>query len=198
MADKKERTKVVTPPFRVSFPAVFEAKSYDGGEAKFSTVAIFEPAKFSEADKKAWAAMHAIADESSRSMFKKPLKDLPANFKKPFRDGVEKAHLEGYGEGKVFMTLSSKQRPGLVDKDRQAIITQDEFYPGCWARATVTSYPYDNKGKGVAFGLHNLQKLGDDTNFSGRVAAEDDFEDDAGDVFQGAAAGELEKDDPLA
>lgn len=191
-----ERLKAVTPPFRVSFPAVFEASSYQGSDPKYSVVMLFYPDKFTDADKRAWAAVQAIADAASKDMFKKLVKDLPGNFKKPLRDGAEKAHLDGYGEGMVFGTASSKQRPGLVDRERQPILAEDEFYPGCWARATVTAYPYDNIGKGVAFGLHNLQKLGDDDNFTGRVAAEDDFGDDADDVWQGADI--APEDDPTA
>lgn len=182
-----ERMKVVTPPFRVSFPSVFEASSYQGGDPKYSVVMLFYPPKFTGADKKAWASMQAIADAASKDKFKKLIKDLPANFKKPIRSGEEKAHLEGYNvPGCMFATASSKQRPGLVDRNKQPILTEEEFYPGCWARATITAYPYDNVGKGVAFGLHNLQKLGDDENFTGRVAAEEDFGDDADQVWQGA------------
>jgi len=181
-----ERLKAVTPPFRVSFPSIFEASSYQCGDPKYSVAMLFYPDKFSEADKRAWQAMQAIADAASKDKFKKLIKDLPGNFKRPLRDGAEKAHLDGYGEGMMFGTASSKQRPGLVDRNKQPILTEEEFYPGCWARATVTAYPYDNVGKGVAFGLHNLQKLGDDENFTGRMAAEDDFDDDADTVWQGA------------
>ena len=191
-----ERLKAVTPPFRVSFPSVFEASSYQGSDPKYSVVMLFYPDKFTDADKRAWATVQAIADAASKDMFKKLVKDLPGNFKKPLRDGAEKAHLDGYGEGMVFGTASSKQRPGLVDRQKQPILTEDEFYPGCWARATITAYPYDNIGKGVAFGLHNLQKLGDDENFTGRVAAEDDFGDDADDIWQGADI--APEDDPTA
>lgn len=96
----------------------------------------------------------------------------------------------------MFATASSKQRPGLVDRNKQPILTEEEFYPGCWARATVTAYSYDNVGKGVAFGLHNIQKLGDDENFTGRVAAEEDFGDDADDVWSGSDI--APEDDPMA
>lgn len=192
-----ERLKVVTPPFRVSFPAVFEPSSYQGGDPKYSVVGLFYPDKFTDADKKAWASMQAIADAASKDKFKKAVKDLPANFKKPIRSGAEKERLEGYNvPGCMFATFSSKQRPGIVDRNKQPILTEEDFYPGCWARATITAYPYDNVGKGVAFGLHNLQKLGDDENFTGRVAAEEDFDDDADTVWSGADI--APKDDPTA
>ena len=192
-----ERLKVVTPPFRVSFPAVFEPSSYQGGDPKYSLVGLFYLDKFTEADKKAWASMNAIADAAAKDKFKKIVKDLPANFKRPIREGKEKDHLEGYNVPNcMFATFSSKQRPGLVDRNKQPILSEEDFYPGCWARATITSYPYDNVGKGVAFGLHNLQKLGDDENFTGRVAAEEDFDDDAESVWAGTDV--TGSDDPMA
>lgn len=38
----KQRTKVTTPTFRVSFPSVFEASSYDGGPETYSVTALFD------------------------------------------------------------------------------------------------------------------------------------------------------------
>jgi hypothetical protein len=183
--------KVSTPIFRVSFPSVFEASSYEGGAPKFSVCAVFTPALFSPNDKLLWEAMKALADEVSVEKFKKKLAQLPANFKKPFRDGEEKADLEGFGAGKVFTNLSSKMRPGLIDRDRTIITNPEDFYPGCYARATITSYAYDNVGKGVAFGLQNLQKIKDGDRLDSRTNAQDDFGDDIDDAW-------LEGDDPLA
>ena len=57
--------------------------------------------------------------------------------------------------------------------------------------APHTAYGYDKAGnKGVAFGLQNLQKLGDGERFSGRTAAEDDFDSVDDFVGEGAEAGE--------
>ncbi len=179
MANKKKRVVLKTPPFRVSFPQVFEPESYDGGKPKYSVVALFYPGKMNEAEKKAFEAMKALAHEVGMDFHKTPLSEFAElGMKKPFRDGKQKKDMDGYGEGCVFCTLSSKMRPGLVDRNREPIINPEEFYPGCWGRASITCYGYDNKGKGVAFGLQNLQKLRDDESFSQRVAAEDDFDDD--------------------
>lgn len=197
-----ERKAIFTPPFRVSFPNVFAPSSYNGGEPKYSVVMLFYPKgkDWTKRHTELLEGMKRIADEASLEKFKKRINDLPDNFRKPFRRGEEKSHLEGYGEGMIFATASSKQRPGVVDRDRQDILSEGDFYPGCWARASVTAYAYDNKGKGVAFGLHNLQKLGDGENFTGRLSAEEDFGDDASEVWDGAsgANGAVDEDDPLA
>jgi hypothetical protein len=68
-------------------------------------------------------------------------------------------------------------RPGIVDANLQEIISEDDFYSGCYARATLTAFAYDKLGnKGVAFGLQNIQKLKDGEHLSGRKNAESDFE----------------------
>ena len=187
--------KVVTPPFRVSFPAVFEKRGFEGSEPKFSLTAVFDPSSFGKGEAAAFKMMQAIAEAAAKEKFSKPLSD--PSLRAPFRDGAEKAHLEGFGEDLIFCTLSTKMRPGLIDRDRQPIMDEELFYAGCYARATVTAYAYANVSKGVAFGLHNIQKLGDGENLTGRVAAEEDFDGNApvwGDVDP---VGSGTEDDPL-
>lgn len=196
-----ERTKVTSPPFRVSFPEVFEKKGYDGSDPKYSVVMLFYPAKFSKKEAAQFKAMKALLSEACDIKFSKPLDEMKKNpsFKRGLRMGEEKPDLDGYGEGCVFATASSKMQPGLIDRDRSPIMRPEDFYPGCWARATLTAYGYDNKSKGVAFGLQNLQKLGEGESFSGRTAADEDFENDEDDVWKDEeTAPDLDEDDPLA
>lgn len=176
MADRK---KVMTPVFRGSFLNVLEAASFDGGAPKFDITAIFDPAKFTPRDKQRWADMIGLADDASKQAFGKPVKQLPANFKKPFRDGAEKSDLDGFEDGKPFARLSSKMKPGIVDINGNDILDPQEIYPGAYYRATVTAYAYDNKGKGVAFGLNNLQKIADGERLDARTDAGSDFAGDA-------------------
>jgi hypothetical protein len=161
-------------------PSTFEGKS--DGKPKYGFTAIWTPNKFSESDKKRWKAMRALLNEASMDKFKKAWKDLPANFKRGLRDGVEKADLEGFGPGTFFANITSQMRPGVIDAGRSPIGPDhgntDDLYPGCYCRATVTAYAYDNKGKGVALGLQNLQKVADGDRLDARTNAEDDFEDD--------------------
>jgi hypothetical protein len=169
--------RLMTPVFRVSFPQVFEAKGFDGGAPKFSVAAVWDPSRFTAKEKQLWNAINDLCDEVSLERFKKKMSALPANFKKAIRDGAEKEDLAGYGEGKLFANLSSKMKPGLIDKDGNPIIDRDEFYPGCYARATVTAYAYDNVGKGVALGLQNLQKIADGERLDSRTDASEDFDE---------------------
>jgi hypothetical protein len=178
-----EVTRYVTPVFRLSFPNLFEAHAMDEqSKPKFGLTAVWNPAKFTEADKKRWKAIMAALDAESKRAFKKAWKDLPANFKTGVRDGAEKANLEGFGEGTKFANITTKMRPGVIDAGKSKIGPEegnaDDIYPGCYCRATVTVYSYDNKGKGVALGLMNVQKVADGERLDSRTDAAEDFEDD--------------------
>ena len=162
---------IMTPEFRVSFPAVFKPKRQKGddtSEPKYGLTMLFP--KGADLSKLKAAAQEAVKEKWGD----KP----PKSLRSPFRDQGEKEY-EGYVEGAVFVSASSKQKPGLVDRQRQDIIDETEFYPGCYARATLRAFAYDNNGnKGVAFGLNNVQKLRDGDPLGGRTRAQDDFADD--------------------
>ena len=165
---------IMTPEFRVSFPAVFKARSSksdddgDAGTPKYGITMLF--AKDADLSKLKAAAQAAAKEKWGDK--------IPKNLRTPFRDQGDKG-LEGYVEGAVFINATSLQKPGLVDRNREDIIDETEFYAGCYARATLRAFAYDKKGnKGVAFGLNNVQKLRDGESLSGRTRAQDDFADD--------------------
>lgn len=202
----KEAKKYVTPVFRLSFPNLFEARAgLEGGAPKFGCSAIWTPASFTANDKKLWAALKGALDEESKRAFKKAWKDLPANFKKGLRDGAEK-DMEGYGAGTYFASLTTKIPPGVIDREKNEISPEegnaDDIYPGCYCRATVSIYSYDNKGKGVAIGLRAIQKVKDGERLDSRVNAADDFDEDidsewADDVDEPEVSGNEELDDEI-
>ena len=159
--------KVLTPEFRVSFPNVFKPKSsFEGQPEKYNCVMLFDKATDISALKK--AAKLAIA--------KKWGDKVPKGLHNPFKDGDEKDY-DGY-EGCIYVNASSIQKPGLVDANVEPIISQGDFFAGCYARATVVAYAFENKlKKGVSFDLLNIQKIRDGEPFGfSRPKAEDDFE----------------------
>jgi hypothetical protein len=190
--DKPERKRFVTPPFRLSFPNLFVArKSSDDAEAKakFGCSAIWTPKNFTERDKKLWLALMAELNRVSLDTFKKEWKNLPEGVKRGLRDGAAKEGLEGYGPGTRFANLTSNNKPGVVDITKDPDTGEfidigpehgnaDLIYPGCYCRATVNVYSYTKKGKGVAIGLFNVQKIKDGQRLDSRVAAKDDFDED--------------------
>lgn len=173
--------KVMTPKFRVSYPSVFKAKKNDlNGMDEYSLVALFEKG----AD---MSQMQKACEIAAEEKWGKDKKKWPPNMRKPFRNQGEKKKVdeatgkeylpEPLVDGAVYMNLKSKQRPQIVDQNVTPIIDESDFYPGCFARATVNFYAYDQKGnKGVGVGLINLQKVADGESLSSRTKAEDDFQ----------------------
>lgn len=163
-------TQIMTPDFRVSFPAVFAAKeAMGGGEAKFSITMLFAPGTD-------LTPLKALVKAAGVEKWGPDMTKWPKPLRLPFRDGAEKDY-EGYGKGVVFCNASSKQKPGIVDQNVQPIIDPSEFYGGCYARATVTAFTYDKAGnKGIALGLRNIQKMRDGDPFSGKNKPENDFD----------------------
>lgn len=178
--DKKNIRKVTSPKFRASFVWAFKPQppmEGSSGEPKYGVTMLFDAnARKTPQFKQLQDLAVAAAKEKFGDKLKADGKGWFHGLRNPFRDGAEKSELEGY-EGMVFASATSKMQPGIVDQNLSRIISEDDFYSGCYARATVTAYGYDKAGnKGVAFGLQNLQKLGDGERFSGRTAAEDDFD----------------------
>lgn len=166
---KKDSLKLKTPTFRASFANVFKPRvPFEGQEAVYSVETLFD--KKEHKDMK-WLkeAIKTVADA------KWGAGKWPKNFKSPIKDGDEK-ELEGYA-GHWFLTIKSKQKPGVVDTQLQEIIEPSEFYSGCYARATIVVKTYSTAGNnGVACYLQNLQKVKDGEAFSGKRNAKDDFD----------------------
>ena len=192
---KKKTNGIVTPEFRVSFPAVFTPKPGMNASAKpkYSIGMLFPKTTDLTPIKKLVHA--AIVGKWGEDKAK-----WPKGLYQPFRDGAEKDY-DGYGPDVIFATASSTAKPGLVDASVQPIIAQEDFYGGCYARAKIDVYAFEAKDtttgavlkRGVSFGLVNVQKMRDGEPFSGRTKAENDF--DAITVPGGSSA---EAEDPLA
>lgn len=161
---------VRTPEFRVSFPFVLKPQQPKKADRdpKYSVVMLFKKG----ADlSKLKAAVDAVLIDKYGSKEK-----IPKGLRMPFRDQGEK-EFPGYEAGAIFITATSKQRPGLVDQNVNDIFDETQFYAGCYAHATVRPFYYEAEGnKGVAFGLQNVQKLRDGESLSGRLKAADEFE----------------------
>jgi hypothetical protein len=187
-ASTSKGSRLLTPKFRVSFPQVFEKASYNNGTPRYSLTGLFFPKTFTEADKAKWDAIKKKLGEVCVEFFKKDIKTMKEDrsFKIPFHKGNEKDY-QGYGDPDMvfFSMANSKRRPQIVDVNGNPITSEnsEEFYAGCWARASVNPYAFNNIGKGLAIGLGNLQKLGDDESFEGFTSAEDDFGGDPAEGF---------------
>lgn len=165
------KAKVITGKVCFSYANVWEPKSINGGDEKFS-VSIIIPKTDVETINKIKEAIEFAKQEG-----KTKLGDVSQNkCKIPLRDGdVEKPGDDIYKDS-YFINANSYDKPEIVDKALNQITNRSEFYSGCFGRASITFYAYNvNGNKGIACALGNLQKLADGKPFSVRSKAEDDF-----------------------
>lgn len=171
-------TKVVTGKVRLSFVHLFEPVSFEGSDPKYSVMLLI-PKSDKVTIQKIKKAQQAAA-EAGKDKFKGGV--VPKTLKSTLRDGDEEKDTVEFPEfaGHYFMSVSSKNKPGVVDRDTDPILDQSEIYSGCYARASLNFFAYSVKGnQGTAAGLNNLQKLADGEPLGGSASrAEDDFADE--------------------
>lgn len=170
-------TKVITGKVRFCYCNVFEPKAMnEGDEPKYSVCILIRK----DDEKTLGKIKEAI--EAAKEAYKAKLAGrdgkVSANIKTPLRDGdVDRADDPAF-ENCYFINASSHRAPGIVDANREPIMTKDEFYSGCYGRASLNFYGYNVTGsKGIAAGLNNLQKLADGPVLAGGSSAEADFAD---------------------
>lgn len=202
--EKAKRPKLLTPVGRLCFPAIFEKEKPMAGATtapKYAATIVFDKQYLkSHPDEMArYNAIKALANTVCLEKFKKPLDEaikLIPRFWNPFRQGSEKEHLDGYGEGTIFFKASSNnRRPGAVGPDTKTPIDDPEaLYAGCYVRLNVGAYAFDNKMKGVGIGLNSVMFVRDGERLDGGSG---DASADFGEVAMDEPAGGDDNDDFL-
>lgn len=165
-------TRVVTGEVRLSYANIWEPRSINGSDPKFSC-SILIP----KSDTATIAAIEAAIKAALEDGLPKFGGKLPPKgaLKLPLRDGDTEKDDEVYA-GHYFINANSKTQPQIVDEKVQPIIDQAEVYSGCYARVSVNFYAFNTNGnRGVACGLGNIQKLRDGEALGGGVSAAVDF-----------------------
>ena len=169
-------TKVITGKVRFSYAHVFEpAPVSEGSEDKKYSVSIIIP----KSDKVTLKKINDAIEEAKELGLSKWGGKLPKALKLPLRDGDLERDEECYADS-YFLNAKTDRKPGIVDANLDEIISRDEFYSGCYGRASINFFPFDvNGSKGIAVGLQNLQKLEDGERLGGSSAtAAEDFGDE--------------------
>lgn len=165
-------TKVITGKVRLSYANIWEPKSINGGDEKYS-VSLIIP----KSDTKTISEIQEAIEQAKREGISKFGGKIPANLKLPLRDGdIDRPDDEAY-KNSYFINANSKDKPQVVDKNVKPVFDRNEVYSGCYGRASITFYAFNQNGnKGIACGLGNIQKLTDGEPLSGRSRAENEFE----------------------
>lgn len=169
---KRTGTKVTTGEVRLSYAHIFEPHAMEGNEPKYSVSVIID-----KNDKETLKAIKEAVNQAKEDGKGKWGGKVPPSLKTPLRDGDEERPDDEAYKGCYFLNASSKNKPGVVDKDVHPILDATEVYSGCYARLTLNFYAYNASGnKGIAAGLGNVQKLKDGEPLGGFTRAEDDFD----------------------
>lgn len=181
----KNETKVVTGKVRLSYANLFEPKSINGSDPKYS-VSLIIP----KSDKQMIETIEKAIENAKERDKGKWNGKVPSNLKTPLRDGDDERPDDETYEDSFFLNANSNKAPVVVglEKDKatgKAIqLGEDEVYSGCYARVSVNFYGFNAAGnKGIACGLGNVQKVDDGERLGrGASAAEEDFDFEEVDV----------------
>ena len=173
MANQKNfsATKVIIP-CRISFANIWEARSINGSDEKYS-VSLLIPKE----DKATLTKIHkAIEAAKEAAKSKKWNGKIPPNLKLPIHDGdIDRPDDENYA-GHFFFNATSKDAPQIVDRKVQPIIDPMECGSGDYCNVSVNFYGFAASGnKGVAAGLQNIQLVRHGERLAGKPSASSDF-----------------------
>lgn len=169
----KEKQRLLTPEFRVSYPHVFKPSSFKNSEPKYSVTGLFP--KGSESIKEIQRAI----TNAKIAAYGPDKSAWPKGLILPVTDGdsPKYADKDGYkGHWAIKFSTKAGNKPTVVNEQVEPIIEASEFYPGCYARAYVFAYAWEFAGKeGISFILDHVQKTRDGKSFGGKKPAEQVF-----------------------
>jgi hypothetical protein len=185
---------MILPVGRLSYPNLFKARAMPGaGEdtAKFSTSLIMPP------DSELKPAGDWVLQLATEKWGPKGASD---KIKKPILRHAEKTEDADLAAAFPYLVrCSTINRPTVVFGSGEECTSEEEVYPGRWARISVRGYAWEHPtgGRGVSFGLSNVMLLDHDERIGGgRAKVEDEFADffeSGGSNFTGAGNGSTGK-----
>jgi len=179
-ANKMNSATKVKVLCRISFANIFEPKSINGSEAKYSVSCLIP-----KDDKKTLLAIHkAVEAAKEDGKIRKWGGKIPPTLKLPLRDGdIDRGEDENY-QKHFFLNATSKDAPQVVDRRVQPVTDPMMVYSGCYCYVTINFYPFNANGN---------QFVKDGDRLSGRASADSDFDalDDDEDVLGGDTGEEL-------
>ena len=172
MANNNQAATKVIIPCRISFANIWEPKSINGSEEKYSVSCIIP-----KSDKKTLMKIHkAVEAAKEATVGKRWGGKVPPNLKLPLRDGdIDRPDDEAYTEA-MFVNASSKDAPQVVDRKVQPILDPMECGSGDYCNVSVNFYGFNANGnRGIAAGLGNIQLVKHGDRLSGKASAASDF-----------------------
>lgn len=151
-----ENEKMMLKHVRLSYAQVFEPRSFEGGDPKYSTVLLISK---DDADtvKKVQETILRVAKAQWGDKIKN--NRLPSNFNNPLKDGDDVCDVQPAYENCFYLRASSKRQPVLLDRSKRHVEEEDNLiYSGCYCNASINIFAFDaSVNKGISAGLNGLQ-----------------------------------------
>lgn len=164
---------ILTPPARLSYPKLFKPeanKNNANAKPSYSTSLLFPKGADLGALQEACesTAVEHFGSKWKQKKIRMPLRDQGSQ---TYIDENDDEQVKtGYTPGAMFCNANSYRKPGLVMRDGQTPIDEDDgiLYAGCWVIASVRPGAYDTDGNsGVKIWLQNVMFLDDDDKLGG-------------------------------
>lgn len=172
---------ITTGKVRASYVHIFQPripknKNESEGDPRYS-VTLLIPKTDNQTLNAIFAEIEKTKLESAQKVFNG---NVPPMCKIPIYDGdgIRPSTGEPFGDeckGHMVMTASAKQKPLIIGLDMNDIINPAEVYSGCYIRANINFFAYNNQSKGIGCGLNAVQKIEDGEPLTARVSAEEAF-----------------------
>lgn len=169
----KSPMKVMLSNVRINYANIWEPRSYEGADPKYSLSAIIPKDNGELVEKVRKAIDAAIEDGKARKWGGV----IPEDLMLPLHDGDEEKPEDEAYVNSFFLNANSDEAPHIVDRHVKPINDPKEVYSGCYCNVTISFFPFkvrDNKG--VAVSLGNIQVIRKGPRIIGKAPAEKDFE----------------------
>ena len=171
---KNSETAIRIGEVRFSYPHLFELNMNE----KYSCCILIDKSN-KEAIQLVEEATKAAAKKGAEKFWSGK---IPANIKKPLRDGDEDHPEDPAFANQMFLNASNKYKPQVASRDEFGVILiedPNDLYAGSYGAVTLEFYPYNTNGnRGVGVSLGNVIKLRDGDRLAGTAeSAEASFAD---------------------
>ena len=142
MSNQVNSTKVVTGKVRFCYVNVFKPTAMNEDDTPKYNICVIIPKSDTATIDKIKKAIEA-AKEAGKAKLADKNGRIPANLKLPLRDGDEERPDDPAFKDHYFINANSMRQPSIVDRSLNPIMSRDEFYSGCYGRASINFYAFN-------------------------------------------------------
>lgn len=168
---------ITTGKVRASYAHVFQPHAAPGSNDARYSVTLLIP----KTDAATLNAVYSAIELAKQAGVQKTFGGvMPPVINIPIYDGDgTRPNGEPFGEecrGLMVLRASSREQPSVVDLNVQPILNPAELYSGCYIRASIDFFAYNQSGnRGIGCGLNAVQKIEDGEPLTSRVTAAEAF-----------------------